>query len=34
MQKRMYPLSVDGMQEAIDALKVPMSGITLNDQNS
>jgi len=34
MQKRMYPLSVDGLQEAIDALKVPMSGIAMKDQDS
>ncbi|MFK7993703.1 MAG: VWA domain-containing protein [Granulosicoccus sp.] len=34
MQKRMYPLSVDGLQEAIDALKVPMSGVATDDQNS
>lgn len=32
MQDRMYPLSVDGLQLAIDALKVPMSGVSLNPQ--
>ncbi|MFK8080200.1 MAG: VWA domain-containing protein [Granulosicoccus sp.] len=34
MQNRMYPLSVDGLQEAIDALKVPMNSIAMSDQDS
>lgn len=31
MQQRMYPLSVDGLQQAIDALRVPMSGISASE---
>ncbi len=34
MHNRMYPLSLDGLQEAIDALKVPLSGISSNPDYS
>ena len=34
MQDRMYPLSVDGLQQAIDVLKVPISGVTLTPDSS